>query len=80
MESMEVEMLVWFRKTMATERLSDLAFIAMYGDRSVVCGKFVALHPRRMTAASLLLDDESFSSILWRSKALQCYSLQFVLP
>jgi len=64
---------------MATERLSDLAVIAMYGDRSVVCGKFVALHPRRMTA-SLLLDDESFSSILWRFKPLQCYSLQFVLP
>ena len=40
---------------MATERLSNLAVIAMYGDRSVVCGKFVALHPTRMTAASLLL-------------------------
>ena len=71
MESMEVErsfycirrILTWLQKTMATERLSDLAVIAMYGDRNVVCGKFVALHPRRMTA-SLLLDDASFSSIL----------------
>ena len=48
---------------MATERLSDLAVIAMHGDRNVVCGKFVALHPRRMTA-SLVLDVASFSSIL----------------
>ena len=63
---------------MATERLSDLAVIAMYGDRDVVCGKFVALHPRRMTA-SLLLDDASFSSFLQRFKHLHCYSLQFVL-
>ena len=48
---------------MATERLSDLAVITMHGERNVVCGKFVALHPRRMTA-SLLLDVASFSSIL----------------
>ena len=63
---------------MASERLSDLAVIAMYGDRDVVCGKFAALHPRRMTA-SLLLDNASFSSFLQRFKHLHCYSLQFVL-
>ena len=47
--------------TMTTERLSDLAIIAMHAkaviiDKSVVCEKFVALHPRRMTASSLLAD------------------------
>ena len=46
-------------------------------DRSVVCEKFVALHPRRMKASSLL-DEASISSILWRFKTMQCYSLQFV--
>ena len=46
-------------------------------DRSVVCEKFVALHPRRMKASSLL-NEASISSILWRFKTMQCYSLQFV--
>ena len=51
----------WLRNTMTTERLSDLAVIAMHAnavtiDRSVVCEKFVALHPRRMTASTLLAD------------------------
>ena len=55
-------------------------------DRNVVCEKFtVALHPRRMTASSLLAHLgvlskvfllASISSILWRFKSLQCYSLQ----
>ena len=49
------------RHTMTTERLSDLPVIAMHAkavtiDRSVVCEKFVALHPRQMTASSLLAD------------------------
>ena len=50
---------------------------AVTTDRSVVCEKFVALHPRRMKA-SLLLHEASISSILWRFKTMQCYSLQFV--
>ena len=46
---------------MTTERLSDLAVIAKHAkavtiDRSVVSEKFVALHPTRMTASSLLAD------------------------
>ena len=55
-------------------------------DRSVVCEKFaVALHPRRLTASSLLAHLRvlskvfllaSISSILWRFNNLQCYSLQ----
>ena len=55
-------------------------------DRNVVCEKFtVALHPRRMTASSLLAHLgvlskvfllASISSISWRFKSLQCYSLQ----
>ena len=56
-------------------------------DRSVVCQKFVALHPRRMTASSLLADEVSqvfllasiFSQFLRRFRSLQCFSLQFVL-
>ena len=90
MESTEVErsfsfmrrILTWLRILMITERLSDLAFIGKYAnavtiDRSVVCEKFVALHPRRMKASSLS-DEASISSILWRFKTMQCYSLQFV--
>ena len=51
----------WLRNTMTTERLSDLAVIAKHAkavtiDRSVVSEKFVALHPTRMTASSLLAD------------------------
>ena len=51
----------WLRNTMTTECLSDLAIIAIQAnavtiDRSVVCEKFVALHPRRMTASTLLAD------------------------
>lgn len=47
--------------TMTTEHVSDLAVITMHAnavtiDRSVVCEKFVALHPRRMTASTLLVD------------------------
>ena len=54
----------WFRNTMTTERLPHLAVIALHGkavpiDRSVVCEKFVALHPRRMTVSSLLTDEVS---------------------
>ena len=46
---------------MTTERLSDLAVIAMHAnvviiDRNVVCEEIVALHPRRMTASTLLAD------------------------
>ena len=53
--------LTCLRNTMTTERLSDLAVIAMHAnvviiDRSVACEKFVALHPRRMTASTLLAD------------------------
>ena len=53
--------LTCLRNTMTTERLSDLAVIAVHAnvviiDRSVVCEKFVALHPRRMTASTLLAD------------------------
>ena len=64
--------LTWLRIIMITERLSDLAVIAMYAkavtiDRSVVCEKFVALHPRRMTASSLF-DEASIFSVLWRSR------------
>ena len=83
----------WLRNTMTTERLSDLAVIAMHAkavtiDRSVVCEKFVALHPRQMTASSLLADEVSqvfllasiSSQFLWRFRSLQCYSFQFVLP
>ena len=90
MESTEVErsfsfirrILTWLRILMITERLSDLAFIGTYAntvtiDRSVVCEKFVALHPRWMKASSLL-DEASISSILWRFKTMQCYSVQFV--
>ena len=44
---------------MTNKRLSDLAVITMHAnvvtiDRSVVCEKFVALHPRRMTPSTLL--------------------------
>ena len=51
----------WILNTMATERLSDLVVIAMNENavtikRSVVCEKFVAPHPRRITASSLLAD------------------------
>ena len=51
----------WLRNAMTAERLSDLAVIAMYTNavtigRSVVCEKFVALHPRQMTASLLLAD------------------------
>ena len=51
----------WLRNTMTIERLSDLAVIAVHTKavtvgRSVVCEKFVALNPRRMTASSLLAD------------------------
>ena len=51
----------WLRNTMTTKRLSDLAVIGMHAntvaiDRRLVCEKFVAQHPRRMTASSLLAD------------------------
>ena len=49
-------------------------------DRNVVCQKFVALHPRRMTAfhfwstrVSKIFLFAPISSILWRFKSLQCY-------
>lgn len=50
----------WLRGTMTTERLSDLAVIAMHChslvriNRDQVCDKYIAMHPRRMMAASLL--------------------------
>ena len=84
MESTEVErpfsfmrrILTWLRIIMIMERLSDLAVIATYAyavtiHSSVVCKKFVALQPRRMTASSLF-DEASISSILGRFKTLQC--------
>ena len=51
----------WFSNTMTTKRPSGLAVIAMHPnavtiDRSVVCEKFVALHPRQITASTLLAD------------------------
>ena len=51
----------WLRNTMTTERLSGLAVIPMHAnaitiDSVVVCEKCVALHPRRMTASTLLDD------------------------
>ena len=82
----------WLRNTMTIERLSDLTVIAVHAkaatiDRSVVCQKFVVLHPRQMTASSLLADQVSkvfllasiSSQFLWRFRSLQCYSLQLVL-
>ena len=68
--------LTWLRIIMIIERLSDLAVIATYAyavtiHSSVVCKKFVALQPRRMTASSLF-DEASISSILERFKTLQC--------
>ena len=52
----------WLCNALTTERLSDLAVIAMHAnavtiDRSVVCEKFVALYPRRMTASTGPLGD-----------------------
>ena len=51
----------WLCNTMTTERLSDLAVIAMNAntvtiDKRLVCDKFVAQHPRQMTTHSLLAD------------------------
>jgi hypothetical protein len=48
----------WLRSTMSTERMTDLAVIAMHGhtirlDKIQICQRFMALHPRRMKAASL---------------------------
>lgn len=49
-------------QTMTTKQLSHLAVIATHANakqtrfRSVVCEKFVALHPLQMTASSLLAD------------------------
>ena len=45
----------WLRNTMTTERPSDFAVISVHANaftigRSVVCEKFVALHPRQMVA------------------------------
>ena len=49
----------WLRSTMTTERLSDLACIAMHSSfvpisRDQVCEKYMAIHPRRMASTSLL--------------------------
>ena len=49
----------WLRSTMTTEKLSDLAVIAMHCHtvrihRDQVCDKYMAMHPRRMMSASLL--------------------------
>ncbi|KAG0711383.1 repressor of the inhibitor of the protein kinase [Chionoecetes opilio] len=48
----------WLRNTMATEKLSDLAVIAMHGhevpiSRADICKRYMDLHPRRMMASSL---------------------------
>ena len=60
----------WLRNP-TTERLSHLAVIAMHTnavtiDRSVVCKKFVALYPRRMTASSF-----------WPTRLIRC-SINFI--
>ena len=49
----------WLRSTMTTQRLSDLAVIAMHGhvipiSREQVCEAFIKNHPRKMMAPSLL--------------------------
>lgn len=51
----------WLRSRMTTDRLSDLAVIAMHChsihiDRDKVYNKYMAIHPRRMMSASLLHD------------------------
>ena len=48
----------WLRSTMSTERLSDLAVIAMHGhtipiNRENICKAFIEKHPRKMMEASL---------------------------
>ena len=53
----------WLRSTMTASRLSDLAVIAMHShttipiDRRQICECFMALHPRRMNASSLFVDN-----------------------
>uniref|UniRef100_UPI00358F763F 52 kDa repressor of the inhibitor of the protein kinase-like n=1 Tax=Myxine glutinosa TaxID=7769 RepID=UPI00358F763F len=51
----------WLRNTMATEKLSDLAVIAMHGhevpiSKADICKGYMDLHPRRMMASSLFDD------------------------
>ena len=78
----------WLRNTMTIERLSDLAVIAVHAKavtvgRSVVCEKFVALHPRRLTASSLLADQVSkvflLASISSAEDRTQCQPVSTVL-
>ena len=52
----------WLRSTMTTQRLSDLACIAMHNNfihisRDAVCQRYIAAHPRRIMSPSLLNDD-----------------------
>ena len=49
----------WLRSTMTTERLSDLAVIAMHSnavclETEQICCAFMELHPRKMLGSSLL--------------------------
>ena len=52
----------WLRNTMKTDRLSDLAVIAMHGYTipitcEQICKRFIAVHPRRMQRSSLFDND-----------------------
>jgi len=52
----------WLRSSMATERLSDLAVIAMHAfeipvSREAICRRYVAQHTRRMQSGSLFADE-----------------------
>lgn len=49
----------WLRSTMTTERISDLAVIAMHGkavrlETEQICCAFMELHPRKMLGSSLI--------------------------
>ena len=52
----------WLRNTMKTDRLSDLAVIAMHGYTipitcEQICKRFIAVHHRRMQRSSLFDND-----------------------
>lgn len=81
---------IWLHNTMTSERPSDLAVIAMCANavtilRSIVCQKFVTLHPRRKTASTLLAARViryflSASASFFFVTSRVCCSLQSVLP
>lgn len=53
----------WLRNTLATEKLSDLAVIAMHGhevpiSKVDICKRYMDKHPRRMMASSLFDDGD----------------------